>query len=85
MLSRHARGAGPGAIGFDALSARPAVGGGELLGEVGPLPTVRFIGRAPSELDAGYERVVVLEVLADEGLEPGEGVQLVEVEPAMGG
>ena len=53
MLSWVARGTRPGAIGLDATGACPAVGGGELIGEVGPLLPVGFRELRPEEEGRG--------------------------------
>ena len=83
MLSRLARGTRPGAVVGDAPSASVRVLDSKAVSKVELLSAVGLVGRPPSELDAGNQRVVVEEVLADERLEPAEGVELVEVEPSM--
>ncbi len=83
MLSGLARGTASSSVLGDATDASIRVLDLKSLGKAELLSAVRLIGRAPSELDARDQRVVVPEVRADERLEPGEGVELVEVEPPM--
>ena len=83
MLSGLACGTRSGAVVGDAASAGVRVLGSKAVSEVELLSAVSLVGRPPSELDSGDQRVVVEKVRADERLEPAEGVELVEVEPAM--
>lgn len=83
MLSGLAGDAGPGSVLRDASTARLGVLDRDALGEIELLSAVRFVGRATSELDPRDEGVVIDEVLADQRLESGEGVELMEVEPSM--
>ena len=83
MLSGLARATRPGTVVGDAPSASVRVLDPKAVSKIELLSAVGLVGRAASELDAGNQRVVVEEVLADERLEPAEGVELMEVEPAM--
>ena len=83
MLSGLARGTASSSVLCDSPNASIGVLTPESFVEPELLPEVGLVGRAPSELDAGDEPVVVEEVLRDERLEAGERVELVEVEPAM--
>ncbi len=83
MLNRFAGSTRPGSILGDAPKTSIRVLDPKAVREVECLAAVRLVGRAPSELDARDERVVVGEVRGDEPLESGERIERVQVEPAV--
>ncbi len=76
MIPRTTPTASHGLVGRESANASFGVLTSKTLGEIELASGVRLVGRAPSELDARDERVVVDEVLGGQPLEPGEGVEL---------
>ena len=83
MSVGHALGAAHRAVGIDTGLARVASASGKLLDDVATGTEVHLVRSLAGESGMRHHGVVLLHVVADETLDRGKGIELVEVHPVV--